>query len=46
MDCRNLGTLLAIGQVTHEDRSLAQTLQASLLDDRDMKEHIGRSIIG
>src|SRR3954468_11837128 len=42
---RHLCSLLAVDQVTHQDRSLVQALQAGLLDDRDVKEHVGRSII-
>jgi hypothetical protein len=45
VDGRHLCSPLAVGQVTHEDRSLVQALQAGLLDDRDVKERVGRSII-
>jgi hypothetical protein len=40
VDRRDLCPLLSVGQIAHEDRSFVQTLEAGLLHDRDVEEHV------
>jgi hypothetical protein len=45
VDSRDLRSLWSVGQITHNDRSFVQALEAGLFYDRDMEEHIRRTII-